>query len=122
MFQIYKKARFIAILLLLASCLDSKEPTITENCKSNPVLRQTIKQPFYELELYASREVCIQKLEKGSYGISNETAFVRIRNTSKEPIKIRYTNLGLLHLTEIWDVSAPREVNRFPPARQIRIL
>ena len=43
MFQIYKKARFIAILLLLASCLDSKEPTITENCKSNPVLRQTIK-------------------------------------------------------------------------------
>ena len=115
MFQIYKKARFIAILLLLASCLDSKEPTITENCKSNPVLRQTIKQPIYELELYAPREVCIQKLENGSYDISNETAFVRVRNTSKEPIEVRHTNLGLLQLTEIWDVAAPQKVKELSP-------
>ncbi len=110
MFQLYKKCHFIALLLILASCLNPEEPNMSSNCNSDPVLRQTIKQPSYELELHAPREVCIQKLENGSYDISNETAFVRIRNTSKEPIEVRHTNLGLLQLTGVWDVSAPQTV------------
>lgn len=82
---------------------------MTNDCDSNPTLRQTIKQPQYELGLYTPQKVCAQQ-RNGSYYFSDETAFVKFKNTSNNPIVLEYTNLGTLSRKSIWEIAAPKFV------------
>ncbi|MEL6678177.1 MAG: hypothetical protein AAFQ51_05680 [Pseudomonadota bacterium] len=86
---------------------------MSETCDTVPVLRDRVTGPFYQLELFVSREACVTRTEQG-YDTTEMTAFARFTNTGGAPVELTDVSTGTLQFRQLWDSFAPDEPEAMP--------
>ncbi|MEL6427331.1 MAG: hypothetical protein AAFQ33_17935 [Pseudomonadota bacterium] len=86
---------------------------MSETCDTVPVARDRVAGPFYQLDLFVSKEACVTLTIEG-YDTTEALAFARFTNTGDVPVTLATTSLGSLKFVSVWDAFAPEAPVEMP--------